>query len=286
MPLGRSIRIYLDQGEVSGIRYAEVMGRTEQALLCPRHRVSELAERWESVVCRPGAYFLFGADRPSAREVYIGESEDILKRIKRHVIDEDFWHEAVLITNKDGNFTKSHFKYLESRLVGRAKEVNRYSVENDNHPAPAALSRPDVDAVEELFLQVPLLLGVLGHRVLDAIAQVAPAPGYPFEFFCKVKDARATGRVTDEGFVVLKGSTALKGTTETMTPGYIAFKQELIASGKLADRGELLLFREDILFTSPSAAAAVVYGNNANGRVLWKTEDNRTLKQIEERQAR
>jgi hypothetical protein len=39
MALGKSIRIYLDGGDVSGIRYAEVVNWTGQALLFPRSRL-------------------------------------------------------------------------------------------------------------------------------------------------------------------------------------------------------------------------------------------------------
>ena len=38
------------------------------------------------------------------------------------------------------------------------------------------------------------------------------------------------------------------------------------------------------LFTSPSLAAAVVMGRNANGRTEWKTNEGITIKQIEENQ--
>jgi hypothetical protein len=133
---------------------------------------------------------------------------------------------------------------------------------------------------------VPLLLGVLGHRVLDPVTSATAGSGPQLKLFYSIKDAKAVGTVTDEGFVVFKGSTALKGTSETMTPGYIALKNELIASGKLLEKSGVLLFSDDVLFNSPSAAATVVYGNNANGRVLWKTEHGRTLKEIEESDAR
>lgn len=285
MALGRSIRIYLDGGEVSGIRHAELVNWTGQALLCPRNRVPELGERWQSLVCRPGVYFLLGAEQLSAREVYIGEAEDVLDRLKRHVVEKDFWHEALIFTSKDENLTKSHVKYLESRLVDRAKQANRYVVQNGNQPALSGLPRADADAMEEFLQQVPLLLGVLGHRVLDPLTSASPTSGPQLKFIYTVKDAKAVGTVTDEGFVVFKGSTALKGITETMTPGYVAFKKELIASGKLTDKGGLLLFTEDVLFNSPSAAAGVVYGNNVNGREAWKTEDGRTLKSVEESEA-
>ncbi len=101
MALGRSIRIYLDQGEVSGIRHAELVNWTGQALLCPRNRVPELAARWGGVVSRSGVYFLLGADQLAEREVYIGEAEDVLERLKDHVAKKDFWQEVLVFTSKD-----------------------------------------------------------------------------------------------------------------------------------------------------------------------------------------
>src|SRR4051794_24501624 len=107
MALGKSIRIYLDAGEVSGIRHAELVNWTGQALLCPRNRVAQLSANWDHVVCRPGVYFLLGAEQLAAREVYIGEAEDVLERLRRHVVEKDFWHEALVFTSKDENLTKS-----------------------------------------------------------------------------------------------------------------------------------------------------------------------------------
>lgn len=55
MPHGRSIRIYLADGSASGIRHAEVVNWTGQAIVCPRTRVAEL-KGWEESQ-RPGVYF-------------------------------------------------------------------------------------------------------------------------------------------------------------------------------------------------------------------------------------
>ena len=43
-----------------------------------------------------------------------------------------------------------------------------------------------------------------------------------------------------------------------------------------------LKFTRDYVFTSPSLAAAIVMGRNANGRTEWKTKDHRSIKDIEE----
>lgn len=288
MPIGRSLRIYLDGGEVSGIRHAELVNSTGQALLCPRSRIAQLVE-WETVARRPGVYFLFGAEQVAAREVYIGESESVLERLKQHLADNDFWQEAVLFTSKDENLTKSHVKHLESRIVGQAKAAGRYAVRNGNQPTQSGLPRADRDAMEEFLQQLPLLLGVLGHRVLDPVTEKSTnAAGIAKRVLqYSVKEATARGAVTDEGFVVLKDSTALAQMQASLPPGWAAIKEELIKTGKLAPSGqsELHTFIEDTLFTSPSAAAAVVAGSNINGRIAWKTADGTTLKELEEQEA-
>ena len=54
---------------------------------------------------------------------------------------------------------------------------------------------------------------------------------------------------------------------------------------KLLDKGIIdkeFSFVSDYVFTSPSLAAAVVMGRNANGRAEWKTVNNNSIKDIEE----
>lgn len=58
----------------------------------------------------------------------------MLDRLQSHIVNKDFWNEVVFFTSKDENLTKSHVKYLESRLVQFAKSANRYSVLNGNEP--------------------------------------------------------------------------------------------------------------------------------------------------------
>ena len=42
------------------------------------------------------------------------------------------------------------------------------------------------------------------------------------------------------------------------------------------------VFVTDYIFTSPSLAAAIVMGRNANGRTEWKNINNKSIKDIEE----
>ena len=281
MPAGRSIRIFLATGEVTGIRHAELVNWTGQAIACPRTRLDEL-EDWHEQVSRPGVYLLVGAEGPSDREVYVGEGEIALRRVRRHIGTKEFWQEAVLFTSKDENLTKAHVKYLEHRLIQKAKDVGRYKVLNGNEPAETSLPRADRAAMEEFLENIEILLGALGHRVFVPLVAAPASQGSKDRFRYTIKGAEAFGAPVDEGFIVFRNSTGLLRSNDSMGVGNVALKRDLLAAGKLVEEGEMIRFQEDLLFATPSQAGAIVSGIACNGRISWKRlSDGRTLNDIE-----
>jgi len=55
----------------------------------------------------------------------------------------------------------------------------------------------------------------------------------------------------------------------------------LIEEGILVNKGEYFEFTDDYIFSSPSTAAVMIMGRNANGLTEWKNNDGKTLKEIE-----
>lgn len=165
--LGRTIRIYLHNGSVTGIKHSEIVNWSRQAISSPRNLVKDLKEWTEAQ--RPGVYFLFGLDDNSNEAVYIGESENIYERLVQHISDEkkDFWDEVIFFTSKDENLTKAHVKYLESKLTSLAKEVNRYRFLNGNSTQHSKLPQGDRDSMEEFITNIKILLGAMSHKVLE-----------------------------------------------------------------------------------------------------------------------
>ncbi len=94
---------------------------------------------------------------------------------------------------------------------------------------------------------------------------------------------RASGRIVDGQFVVLAGSHA-RAEWVGVEGGYGLVHQDLIDNGTLAPAvGDVREFLRDAHFTSPSAAAAVVWGRAANGRLSWHVADTgQTLAEWEE----
>lgn len=290
MNYGKSIRVYLADGIATGIKHAEIVNWTGQAISCPRKRTNELKEWPESR--SPGIYFLIGEDiEHDTPLVYIGESENVHERLSIHGVKKEFWREVVFFTNKDENLTKAHIRYLESRLVQQANHVNRSKLENGNSPQLPTIPRSDRDAMEEFIGNIRVLMGVLGHRFLEPIvserdpndAQTGKSlVSNNIELNLNYKKLKARALLTDEGVVVLKGSEALAQIKETLTPGYKKIKQELVDSGKMTESNGKLILQVDYLFNSPSAAAGILIGQASNGRVLWKDASGRTIAQIEE----
>lgn len=309
MALGKSIRIYLADGGVTGIRHGEIVNWTGQAIACPRTRFPELREWTEAK--RPGIYFLFGQDEESEQDsVYVGEAEVVFDRLCSHISGKDFWTELVAFTSKDDNLTKAHVRYLESRLVVLANAAGRYAIENSASPQLPSLPRADRDAMEEFIGGIQTLLGVLGHRVLEPLVERAPGPAAgetllspqpaiqtetelpanlvvtPSQTFqLRVSNLIATAVRTDEGLVVLANSDAASAVQNSLSFGYRTLRERLISSGILIESGSKLKFAKDQLFRSPSQAAAVIVGYSINGRDNWKTPSGVSYTEFENRLA-
>ena len=79
---------------------------------------------------KSGVYFLSGTDPESGKPaIYIGEAENIRDRVKLH-LEKDFWNQVVYFLSKDENLTKAHIRYLEEKLIEKARSAGRALVTN------------------------------------------------------------------------------------------------------------------------------------------------------------
>ena len=96
--IGKTIRIFLADGEPTGILLAEISNWTGKVLVAPRSQLDQLSKREEAR--RTGVYLLAGPDPddPSRALAYIGEGDNVLKRLLRRSWNEakDFWERTVM----------------------------------------------------------------------------------------------------------------------------------------------------------------------------------------------
>lgn len=281
MKFGKTIKIFLLDGDPNGRLTCELSNWTGKAYKIPRNRVKDSTDRDD--LSSTGVYLLFGKDEEANDLVYIGEGEEILKRIMQHLPQKDFWHETIVFVSKDENLNKAHIKYLENRLYDLAKAANRYKILNTVTPTRSAISEADQAEMEEYLQNIKLLVNTLGHKVLEEKREAQPKQAVPSNSF-SIKAARgadAQGRPTSDGFVVFKGSKASLDTVPSITPSFLVLRQKLIDQGIMKDAGDVLEFTDDYVFSSPSTAAVMVTGRNANGLLEWKMDNGTALRDFE-----
>ena len=140
MAIGRSINLFLLDGNPDGVIVGELYNWTGKTYKIPRNSLKELNTR--SDLKKAGVYFLFGRDADDNLAIYIGEAEEVYKRLTQH-LEKDFWSEALIFISKDENLNKAHIKYLENRLHDIAKSTNRYKIDNYVVPTQSSISESD-----------------------------------------------------------------------------------------------------------------------------------------------
>ncbi len=271
---GRTLQIYLPNGEPRGLRLAEITSRTVQTLLFPQNqlRAAKLRPEMEQVA----VYFLFGASEGEARPIcYIGQTEDLRSRMDRHSVEKAFWNVGVVAVSKTQAFTPAHIRWLEWHCVQQAKLTGRYDLENSQTPREPFVTEPLRDDCLDAFDTVGILPTALGFPLFEPIATSHEL------FTVKGPDAEGTGALSDDGFLVRRGSLCRKDIVESARNQVESARTPLIVNNVLKDHNETqLIFTEDYLFKTPSGAAIVILGRTSNGWVDWKNAAGQSLHDI------
>ena len=273
-----SLRIFLPDGVPDGLRLIEKSNWTGLGVVCPRSLLNEAKSRDE--FSRTGVYVLVGATETSGLPtVYIGEGDSIRPRLESHASKKDFWTTVTFFVSKDDNLNKAHVQYLESRLVSLASQAKRCVLDNANEPAPPSLSEADRADAEGFLEEMLLCFPVVGLHFFDQ--PTAPPPKSP-RLFLSGDLAEAEGYESADGFVVLAGAKGRVSEVPSFPSGPSQLRQALLEQEVLKQDGEQYTLTQDYAFTSPSNAAVVLLGRSANGRIEWKDEEGRTLKELQE----
>lgn len=292
MSAGKSVRLFLADGTPGGLLTAEIMNWTGHVVAAPRSDLAALLKRPEAT--RTGIYILLGDDPNSlgGQLAYIGEGDDVSKRLYQHARSEDqngkdFWDRAIVLTSKDANLTKAHARYLESRFITLALQASRARLTNGTTPPPIVLPEADVSDMEYFIEQAKIVLPVLGVNIFRSPKTITAAPGIEttgertdspvFEMTLKKSGITATAQEVDGEFTVLEGSSARFEWAGAESHSYSSLRAKLEQDGTLvpAADGSTMRFTRNHVFASPSAAAAIVAGRSANGRVEWQVQGTR-----------
>ena len=275
MTIGKTIQIFLPDGNPRSLKMAGITSLTVQAILIPRAKLDEAAKRQE--LKNVGVYFLIGSsDEDSKPMLYVGEAEDCLTRLKQQNKQKDFWNTAIAVISKTQYFTKTHIKFLESHCYAEAQKIGRYKLENPNAPTMPFVSESMEADLLDNYDTIKILVATLGYPIFDQIKK----PQKRDILYCKGKAAKAEGEYTEDGLIVFAGSVCNLKETQSAGPYVKNWRDQLIRDGILKQEGDVYKFTHDHIFSSPSTAAAVVLARRANGWTEWKYKDGKTLDEV------
>jgi len=276
-PSPKTIQIFLPSGDPRGLRIAEITTRIVQVIEVPRSRLDEFAKMGESG--QVGVYFLFGSDTElDDPQVYIGQTGDLRTRLASHHAKKEFWQRALVLISRTNSLTQTHVLFLEWHCPKLASEAGRYRVENGNAGSKPHTPAPLEADCLEIFETGSILLSTLGFPVFEAVAK---ASGGDEIFYCHANGSDGRGMLTDDGFVVLKGSVGRKENVPSIRgTSTERLRLKLVETGVMREDGDKVVLERDHLFGSPSMAAIALLGRTANGWLAWKAKDGRTLDEL------
>jgi len=269
----RTIQIFLPTGDPAGIRIAEQTTSIIRLIEVPRSDIAEFVKMPEAK--QVGLYFLVSGD--SKDDLYIGQSGDVGSRLMQHYKDEKKdWERALVLVSLTNNLTQTHVLYLESLSIEKAKYCQRYELLNGNggqKPHTPVPLKADCDEIHEIG---SLLLATLGYPIFEPLAEQSTTKPEQV-FICDRAGVEAKGIYTNEGMVVLKGSSAPMTTTRKTDQRFYDKRDRLLAKGVITEQNGRFIFQRDYLFPSPSGASMFLLLATANGWKNWKTEQGVTL---------
>lgn len=285
----RSLELFFVDGDPDGMLTATVPFQwSGHVLLSSRTQLREALKRPEA--SRPGVYLLIG-ENENGTLLYIGEGDDISQRIKNHDAKKEWWSTAIFVTSSGDQLNKAHARYLESRLIEKAKQVNKIALENGTAPALPSLSEAALAHMEDFLENIYLVLPALkfdffleSTRGMNKVKKADAASSNPVFILSTPKfDLSATAHLEESHFVVEAGSKARVEWSGSQNHPYKKLFESLLDQGVLGAAGDHRVFTKSYAFNSPSAAGAVINGRATNGTTAWKLQGSgKTYKEWEE----
>lgn len=278
----QKITLYLSGGLPKGTRSASIDQWSGKAVAGPRNESDEVIKLFEKSGGGSCVYFLIGKSEDGGLpHAYVGESDQIAERIKHHDRKKDWWEDIIIFFAPDRSLTTVGTKYIEAVCVERLQGTGRCILENTASPSRRPIPHEDVDGLEHFFEKVVILLPLLGYDIFVG-ETTEPETKESSLLFLTRKGINAKGILREDGQLqVLRASTVVVEETPSFSHHpYKPLRDDLIKIGKIAKDGKTFRFVSDYTFSSPSAAAAIILGNSANGKIEWKDESGKTLKEM------
>lgn len=140
----------LEDVDLKEIQIINFVRRLGQIIVCPKSKYANLLNsEFKDQLKSPGVYMLISRFN---KQLYIGKTETLDERLRRHKRDKIFWDECFIFSAPTNNITSTHITLLEHLLITKAKETGNYEMgENSNTPRKNHTTSMDDDVVDGCY---------------------------------------------------------------------------------------------------------------------------------------
>lgn len=236
---------------------------------------------------KPALYILVNRDK---RQLYVGETDDSIKRLKNHEA-KDFWTEAIVFHSTTETLSTTEVRWLEAKTYEALKELGYYDLsENKVAPQQPPLKKNQIYTLEPIFEEAKNYICAAGFDIFlkgkeEQKMEVKPVATSEHIFYCKHKESKAMGyliEATNE-FVLLAGSELRSGTRPSLQHSLVSKRAQFIAEQCDTVNG-ISVLRANYVASSPSIAGSLILGRNTNGWTKWKDANGKTLSEVYRKQ--
>ena len=273
---GKTIQIFLPDGDPKHIKKATITTGQIEVIQIPRNLLVDTPALLTSLLNFNGIYILVDTLSAIKPEIYIGKGL-VKNRIYQHKNKKDFWTTLFAIRKQSTDFDDAQNRYLEYYFIKEALTQNR-AIMHENKQLPICHKVSEaMEADLECYVEmIKTLLSTLGLKCFEPLESVTPSQ----RFICRDKYGNwGQCSITNEGYLLYKGAICKldlhKGSSR------FPIRDELINKGILIENNGHYVLQENYQFSSPSTAAFIVLGRNANGRTEWKNKEGKTLADLD-----
>ena len=157
----KTINLLLEDGTLKGvISLADTNWNSGEMFSAPRESVESLVN---SEACsKYGVYLLL-----SENMVYVGQSSDLAKRIKQHIVGKDWWERVIVLTTSDDSLNRSDIDYLEYVLINKAQSSNCLDCDNKCKGISPKVTKFRKVFLEQYLEEALFLLELIGVTVFE-----------------------------------------------------------------------------------------------------------------------
>lgn len=289
-PRRKTIQITLESSDALGPSIRRLANSDAIAITFPRDALCRIADYPE--LKRRGVYMLIAAiPGPRPLRIYVGEAQDVLKRLQRHERDREYplYLQISVVVSADNQIRADVTCYVEKRIISALVRTEMVEVEN-RLARPPKLHSDNRLVAEQFFRDAMLLLGpvepmasmlattvmsqVLRNEYLEQTEPV-PIPLLQSNVLYELRrhDCHAFAVHCEGRYMrVLAGAKIAQEVHYSLPRRGRELRARLVAAGSLVagpQDGWLILLRDVDVF-SQTGAADLVMGRKTDGSRHWK----------------